>query len=216
MKNFKFFYLLLSFLLLAGLGSCSDEPDYPNDNESSWNDNESSSNDKEETPSVDIPKLIKEHVTVSATYTDYVWHFHIESTLHDALPGKKIQFGIGHGDVNGTTSVSVESQAYKYSSSMKNGVKIMDFENPFWFYYIFGQEESKENKDAWAECEIYYAAYLKLKNTNPKDLTEDEKNLMSDLPGYFRKYEKDADNYYKPTIQVLIDSHFYKIATYKR
>lgn len=216
MRKHLITFLLHSFLIIAGMGSCSDEPEYPDDNESSWIDNESSSNEKEETPTVDIPKLIKEHVTVSATYSEYVWHFHIESTLHDVLPGKKIQFGIGHGDVNGTTSVSVEDQAYKYSSSMKNDVKIMDFENPFWFYYIFGQEETKETKKAWTDCEIYYAAYLKLKNKNSKDLTEDEKKLMSDLPSYFREYEKAADNYYKPTIQVLIDSHFYKIATYKR
>jgi len=211
----KLLSILLSLATVASLYSCGDkedEPSLPNVNPDTENPSTGNPSTPSNTP--DIKQIIQQNVTVKATYSDYMWTFQIESTLHNALPNDNIAFGIGHGDVNGTTVVSIENQAYKYTSRYNGNKKIMEFKNPFWFYYVFGMEQSEYSKNCWTECEMYYASYNALRNET--QLSQDQKNLLQSLKRYLNEYESDANLFYKPSIQVLINNKYYTVATYKR
>lgn len=212
MKNLKFniLVLLVSALMLSFATACGDdEPDNP------WNNEEEEEQETPAGPSENkdnIQKLIKEHVTVNASYGEYKWRFHIESTLQEVLPDSKIQFGIGHGNVYGDMSVSVENQAYSYSSHMNGDTKIMDFVNPFWFYYMFGIPDP--DKDAWTDAEMYYRSYMTLKNQGSLDKYE-QANLK-EFKRLLDKLEAPTRKNYTPSVEVLIDNKkFYTVGTYK-
>lgn len=163
----------------------------------------------------DIETIIKSKVSVTATYSDYLWHFHVESTLANTFPNHTIKYGIGHGNVNGNTNVSIGAQAYKYSSYNSGDKQIIDFYNPFWFYYIFGA--STVDKDTYSLCEIYYSSYIALKNKGYSSLTSDEKSLYSDLVSALNKYESATKYAYTPSVQILIDDEYsFVVGTYSR
>lgn len=192
-----------------------DEPSNPNE-EDPWETEQPSTSEPSGPSDSKIRALINEHVSVSASYSEWTWHFHIESSLHKALPDADVQFGIGHGNVYGTTSISVEDEAYAFSSYTRGDTRIMDFDNPFWFYWVFGQETTEQTKQIWVECSMYYASYFFLKDKGESQWTDDEKNTWQRLKSMLRPYEQEADYYYQPSVGVLIDSKFYSIATYKR
>ncbi len=103
-----------SILLIVGIlvWGCSSEPDElyfdsPQDDTEFWDENNSSGNQSE----VDIKLLVEECVNVNVRYSDYIWYFDIESTLHHKLPNRKIEFGIGHGEINGIEQNSIENEA---------------------------------------------------------------------------------------------------------
>lgn len=198
--------------MLFQFSACSeDEPNNPYDEEAKdQNDDKPNSGLPEE----DIMSIIKENVSVSATYQNYIWYINIESTLGAALPDRTIRFGIGHGDVNGTTQVSVTNNAYSYYERTIGDTTLINFKNPFWFYFMFGMSPS--DNEASALCEMYYASYLALVSKGSSNWSSDETNLYSELTQYLNKYEREANSRYKPSVQVQVDGkRFYTIATLK-
>ena len=199
--------LMLSFTTACG----EDEPDNP------WYHEEEEENptipdDTDGEDRAEIQKLIKQHVSIRASYKEYAWYFHIESTLHKNLPDRKIQFGIGHGEIGYEESVSIENQAYEYSWTMNGNTKVMDFVNPFWFYFMWGLPETD---DRWSSADWYYKSYMALKGKT--DMFDDEKELFREIVEDLDEWEKEANRYYRPSIYVLIDEkYFYKVATYQR
>lgn len=210
---------LLSILLVGALtllSSCDeDEPknpfeDWVDDPDSpEWNDPNSGENSDDNYQS--IKTLVNQHVSATASYREYAWYFTIESTLETVLD-KRIQYGIGHGDIDGFEYVSVGSDAYYYSMNvLSNGTRKIEFCNPFYFYYIFG---GHQDNDIWVDTELYYRIYNEL---NPKSsLTLEEKNFLNDVIGYLNDYEKEANSYYQPSIYVLIDGKYYLVKRFKR
>ncbi len=206
--------ICLVFTAFAVVSCGRDEPDNSRENEE-WNENGNtpSSSDDTEQLKAEIRRSIPNHVKVEASYGEYQWKFHIESTLHKAFPSLQLKFGIGHGDVDGNESVSIEKDAYGFKDAMKGGTRIMDFVNPFWFYYVWGIPET--DNDIWAKAEMYYASYLALK-AKPT-LTEEEQDLMRKLKKYLGEYEEPTSYSYTPSVYVLVDDKFFiKIATYRR
>ena len=162
-----------------------------------------------------IKKVISENVVVTGEYSNYVWHFKITSTLHNVIKNQEIEFGIGHGDVNGITTVSVGDQANikplcsKYVCRNSGNKFIAEFDIPFWLYYLFGMEYPRE--DICNECAMYYVAYKNLLDTDPNGWTNDDKELCKDLMKYLDKYEKEAVRYYEPSVWVSVGSKNYMI-----
>ncbi len=167
----------------------------------------------------EIYNLINENVSVQGKYSNYVWHFHIESTLHDVFPDSSVKFGIEHGDVKGTTYVSVEDEAYSYTFKMNNGTKIMDFENPCWFYYVFGYGSLQaDSKDIWTESELYYESYQSLCRKGIGNLTTSELELYNSICKHFSSVEKVTDVNYCPSVCVYISKYnkYYTIKEFHR
>lgn len=208
--------LIVFFAIFVGLIgiSCSrerDEPEYDYSFDKTDQSTETpSDNSKDDSK---IKSLIDQCVSVNAQYVDYMWYFTIESTLHHELPGRKIEYGIGHGDINGKESVSVGDQAYKYSSIDNGRKKIINFTIPFWFYYIFGIEPYDEK--AWTRCEMYYASYIFLKDKGLNSLSKDEQDLYRSLQQELNDYENEARLFYKPAVEICVDSKFYLKARYR-
>ena len=208
--------ICLVFTAFAVVSCGTDEPDNSWENEE-WNENENgntpSSSDDPEQLKAEIRRSIPNHVKVEASYGEYLWKFHIESNLHKAFPNLQLEFGIGHGDVDGNESVSIEKDAYDFKDAMKGGTRIMDFVNPFWYYYVVGIPET--DYDIWAKAVMYYDSYLALK-AKPT-LTEEEQDLMRKLKKYLGEYEEPTFYSYTPSVYVLVDDKFFiKIATYRR
>lgn len=167
----------------------------------------------------EIYNLINENVSVQGKYSNYAWHFHIESALHEIMPDCRIQFGIDHGDLNGTSHVSLEEQAFSYSSYLDDNTKIMEFENPIWFYYVFGEGSLQtDSKDIWAVSELYYESYKNLCNKGINNLTGSEIDLYNEICKHFTSIEKETDIDYKPSVCVFISKYrkFYTIKEFHR
>ncbi len=214
MKTLRFFAVaLVSIMLSVGYTSCDDEPDSikPNLNNGSNSGENGSENDYGGYTDARIKSLIKEHVSVEGSYHNYAWSFHIESTLHNELPGRTIKFGVGHGDINGITIVSWENQAYKYTSNYRNGMFTADITNPFFFYYYFGKGKNLSQSDDAVECEFYYRSYATIMEKGFSNLSSEERDFLNSLVDIFEEYEPAAKNDYKPSIWVGIDNKGYVI-----
>lgn len=204
-KSISLALTLLMVGAISILPSCSkDEPDTPNKD---WSQGDTSD---EETPSQsptksDIQKLIRKHVNVNARYGDYTCYFEIESTIEEALPDHTVKYGIGHGDVDGSIAVSVGNQAYKYSSSIQNGVHIYKFEVPIWFYLMFGVPQSKYDEDLLTTCQIYYNSYLALIKKGINNLNMDEYDLYQEVIGTLSALLKEVRTNYTPSVQLELD-----------
>lgn len=209
MKKIKL-WLLSAFALTASvtLTSCGDddnnEPEYPYP---------PTENPSDPSTIIDgltrsqVEKLVAQTVSATASYTSYTWNFKIESTLHQQLPSHTIEFGIGHGVINGEESVSVGSQAYSYTKRTSGGKVIAEFKNPFWFYFIFGMPQT--DNEAWANCEMYYNSYMALTNMGYANLSSEQKDLYKNLQKELNSYENQAKYSYEPSVQVVIDSRYY-------
>ena len=136
-----------------------------------------------------------------------MWIFTIESTLHHELPNKKIQFGIGHGEIGDTENVSVEDDAYSYTSKNDGRKKVITFINPFWYYFVFGIDPN--NLKIANHSSMYYASYISIKEKGLSNVSKDEQDLYHKLVGLLNEYEKEMRWYYRPSVEVLIDSKFY-------
>lgn len=202
-------YLLIGILFSA----CGTEKDDFMDN--FYDDEQESTSDTDNIDKRDpkIKELIANHVSVKADYSDYMWHFTIESTLHHELSGQKIQFGIGHGIVNDDELISVEDDAYNYTSSNNGRRKTFTFTNPFWFYYGFGIDPY--DPDTWGKCQLYYGSYCYLKDKGINNLDKDEKTFYDHLISLLNDYERETRWAYRPSVQVLIDSKSYVVSRYK-
>lgn len=164
---------------------------------------------------IQIKKLIAENVNVEASYKDYFWHFEVVSTLHKALPNKSIEFGIGQGDVDGEIIISVEEQSdFFVSKKVSNGKEIINFENPFWFYYAFSI--STPDLDTFTLCRMYYGTYKSLRSKGSYNWNSEEWELYKDITDYYDEKEKIAISYYTPSVIVLIDGLWYYVAKFKR
>lgn len=168
---------------------------------------------KNEDPSVEynrqLQKLVSDNVDVTASYSDYIWKFKITSTLHNELPNSDIKFGIGHGYLaGGTESVSVENQAYSYSCQESGNKMIINFENPFWFYQLYGGGDETEYYG------FYYESYKSIRSKNYSSLTDEEKNFLSELINILNEGEKKSIANYKPGIYVIIDDKYFLVERY--
>ncbi len=206
---YKYLSLVLTALIVgAFVAGCGDDEESLSGIDNSTNDG---GNNSEVYTDAQIKSLIKEHVSVEGTYRDYVWSFHIESTLHDKIADKTIRFGIGHGDVNGSTSISLENQVYKYTSSNKDGVCLMDFINPYWYYYMFGRGSSLSGADEVGGFDMYYRSYVALLNKGASNWSSDERDLYNGIIQMFEEYELVAKIDYTPSVQVCIDNKYYLV-----
>lgn len=205
--------LLVILMFFLG-GGCSSEPEESkfsdfDENYGTVNDDKNQDVDSY----LDITKLIDECVKVDVRYSDYMWYFNIESTLHHKLPNKKIEFGIGHGVLDGDEKISLEDDAYGFTSQNNGTKKIYKFTNPFWFYYIFGMEPC--DTESWTRCEINYASYIFLKDIGYSNMTNTEKESYNNLKESLNKYETSMKMNYRPSVQVLIGSKFYLVGRYR-
>lgn len=201
---------LLPAMLLTSCGDDEPEPPTLTGSAAGGNNSNAGTTDPGAT-TPDIRKLITQNVSVTASYRNYTWYVEIRSDLHSVLPGSDIRFGIGHGDVNGTTRVSVGKDAYKYSASLSGNTYIYQFENPFWFYYLFGAGANGSNagyEDEWA-----YKAYRELTARPQQSLTSEERSLLSELTSILDKAERTARYDYSPTVQVAVDGTFHTVTT---
>ncbi|MBQ9093181.1 MAG: hypothetical protein IJY03_04210 [Prevotella sp.] len=162
-----------------------------------------------------IKKMISENITVSGTYSDYVWHFEITSTLHNVIKDKNIEFGVGHGDVNGNTPVTLGNQANtdddpaaKYTYRKSGDKVIAAFDIPFWYYYIWGIPVSDD--DAFTKAAMFYTAYKNMKAAGSNSWTKEERQLYNDLVKYLNEYERGAVRYH-PSVQVRIGNKYYMV-----
>ena len=224
--NSKIFNLftIFSICLLLTLTNCTtDEPKNPQDDWNQGSDSGSTDSDDDDRTNdtslseAQIKQLISKYVRVEAWYKDYLTNFKITSTLHQHIKGGKIKFGVGHGDVNGTTNVLVASQAFKYSEWYSNDVFYVEIGNPFWFYYMFGVEEEYGNSasEIAALSEIYYNSYVALMAKDPSTLTADERELLKTIKQRLGDYLYDAKYDYKQSIMVTVDGKkYYTVATY--
>lgn len=172
---------------------------------------EDPSNDSDDTK---IKQLIAQNVTVDAYYSEYMWNFNITSTIHNALPGKKIQFGIGHGDIDGLIEyISLEDDAFYYSYNTSGNVAHITFKNPFWYYYVFS---NPSNTELATECGFYYETYRRLTEKGLSNLTNGEYEQYNWLKKFFNEHEAPTKYSYKPSVQILIDNKFYTVGRYSR
>ena len=210
MRKFVTTFLMLlaasTLLLSCGGADEPDEPEYPIDTK------EGGSN-QGSTPSVDIEEIIKNNVSVKASYSDYTFTFTITSKAKSKLPSYNVEYGIWHGVSfsKPDTSVSIGSQAYYYSTSTNGDTETIVFKNPFWFYFVFGNTD----KDKWTDCEMYYKSYIALANKGLSNLSSSEKSLYNDLVKSLNSYQTEAKTFYRPAIGVTVNSKFYKVSTYQ-
>lgn len=222
--------LLLSMVALIGLElavSCStDTPDMPtvnNQNPYDYNnpigsDNAGSSHIEDDNLKAQMQALIKECVKVESAYSNYTWHFKIESTLHLNV-SETVKFGIGHGEINGVTNISVENDAYSYSSYMINGKKIMEFSNPIFFYWAFGLGSSDaDSSTIFSEGlgNLYVLAALERKIADSGLLYGEEKLLYKETKDWLDQMEYVTNKNYHPSVWAYIGNKFYKVADYSR
>lgn len=211
-KIIQFLSLLLAtFFQMVITSSCDrqEETDFSPD----YNDQEFIENNESKVDDKYIKDLINEYVTVKAQYVEYMWIFTIESTLHHQLKNKNIEFCLGHGDLGGGIEYMTNGEeSYDYSSKNDGKKKTMIFTNPYWFYYIWGMEPS--DKENWTLSELNYASYKFLQEKGEDHLTQYEKISYKQLIESLNNLEKPARIYYKPSIQVHIDSKYYLVSRY--
>ena len=177
------------------------------------NENQGGSQQEGEQQSANYEALIKDNVTVKCTYSDYMFTFTITSQLKSKLPHEKIEYGIGHFSTSfqPITNVSVGNQAYYYSSTTNGDTEVITFKNPFWFYYVFVDED----KDKWTHSEMYYASYCALINKGLSSLSTIEMSLYHDLSEYLDEYVDEVRPFYMPTAEVVINDRFYAIRGFR-
>lgn len=179
-----------------------------NNNDQGDNDNQSEANEKNR-----IRQLIGEHVNVSSSYKDYFWHFYVESDLNSFLSNKRLEYGVGHGDVGGgQVFINTSSNSYVHLSisQKKQGDKyLFDIDVPFWCYFWLGMDPSDD--DTSNKCIIYYEMLEKLKVQSYDNLTTDEKGLYQNLITYLNKYEKQTKWSYHPSIWVKVDNDWFEV-----
>lgn len=189
-------------------------PDFEDGND----DNKENGNNQSDLTRDNLKQLAKELVTVNAVYSNYFWKITIKSTLHTKLENKKIVFGFGCGDNNGTENIMDESalSSNKYCSyrkSLSGNAEIIEIEVPFWYYYIFGAQEDSEIS---ATCEMYYASYVALSERNPSSLNSEEHALYNELVKALNKYESTTKWNFEPSVWVSANDCSIMIARYKR
>ena len=160
-----------------------------------------------------IEELVEDNVYANCSYKDYTFTFTITSTLNDKLPTGRIQYGIGHAtsSFSEEINVSVGNQAYYYSVSTSGKTETITMKNPFWFYNVFADTD----KTKWTMCETYYNSYIALNNKGYNKLSSDEKGLYNNVVKYLNDCQKEAKEYYRPTIYVIVNNHYYKVKSYK-
>lgn len=193
MEKLKYLSLALLIALCASFVSCDPEPDpveIPVPAPGPIAD-----------PEEDIEDLIKSNVYVYSSYSNYVRHIRVRSTLHNVI-SEDIEFVVGHGEMSdGSIALTQQGQ-----SSNSGNTRILEIDNPFWYYYRFG--EGADNGVA-AQCQMYYNSYKTLKGQS--NMTSEERELYNYCVDYLDGYEYEAKRYYHPSIQVLIDGELYMI-----
>lgn len=177
--------------------------------ESGSYDSETSNNDEKKR----IEKIVKENVHVTATYSHYMWTFRITSTLKSKLPGKKIQYGIGHHKaVDGEEYwASIDDEAYYYDI-VKNGDKeTITFKNPFWWYYLW----CEKNMYTFSSIDNDYRCYLALMDKGSSEWAREERDLYEYLIDNLNQSEWEVRGDYFPSIEVWCDNQRYVIGSYK-
>jgi len=208
-KALKFCMLLIAASLC--MQSCGEnEPEMPD--KSHNNSAENGSSDSNQNGTFD-ESLIKDNVSVSSSYSDYTFTFTVKSKLKSKLPYSDVEYGIGHGSVYESTyiDVSVGDQAYYYSSSVSGDTETITFKNPFWFYYVF----TNKDLDKWTTCEIYYNAYLELKEKDYSRLSSDERDLYDGITNYLDECQREVKRYYRPILAVYVNNKFYPAKSFQ-
>ncbi len=208
-KPLKFCMILIASSLF--LQACSKhEPEMPSDTKYDNSENGNNDANKDETL---VENLIQNNVSVTCFYSDYSFTFTIKSKLKSRLPYYDIDYGIGHGTVfeSAYISVSLGKQAYFYSSSVSGDTETVTLKNPFWFYYVF----INQDKEKWTLCERYYDSYMYLKEKGYSKLSSDEKNLYNEIINYLNECQKEVKYSYKPIIEVCVDNKFYPIQSFR-
>lgn len=146
-------------------------------------------------------------------YSDYIMTFTITSTLKSKLPGRHVQYGIGHSSRYDPLEikVSVGKDAYYYSSSTNGDTETIIFKNPFWLYYAFVEEDY----DTWVKADFYYRGYLELKEKGLSNLNSAEVDLYNTFRQYLDAWERKVGIEYRATVEVIVDNHFYLVSTFK-
>lgn len=135
--------LAIASVLFTSCGG--DDPDNPADPGNTTENGSSTTNPS--TPSdPSIERIVRDNVTVSRTYSDYTYTFTIKSRVKAKLPDANVSYGIGHHSIydQEIVNISVGNQAYYYSTSGPSSNETITFRNPFWFYYVF-TDQDKEN-----------------------------------------------------------------------
>lgn len=199
--------LAIASVLFTSCGG--DDPDNPAEPGNTTENGSSTTNPS--TPSdPSIERIVRDNVTVSRTYSDYMYTFVIKSKVKAKLPDANVSYGVGHNATfsQTTVNISVGNQAYYYSASGSSSNETITFRNPFWFYYVFVEEDD----DKWALSEMYYSSYMALVNKGYSNLSSDERALYNNLVDYLEEYEKEATEYYRPAIYVCVNNKFYKVS----
>ena len=204
--------LLASLGIICSLSSCSDNDDTtdnPNNNEEQ-NQNQEENNGYS---SAYIQDIIKNNVSIESNYKDYTFTFVIKSKVKSKLPKAKVEYAVGHRtkDTNDETySASVGDQAYYYSSYTNGEEETITIKNPFWYYYVFIDDNSN-----FGACSFYFSSYLALKEKGLSNLSPDEKDLYYGIVDILDDAEKEARKYYTPSVEIFIDNKSYNVKTYR-
>lgn len=190
--------------------SCGgDDPDNPSDLGNTTENGGTTTNPS--TPSdPSVESIVRNNVMVSRTYSNYTYSFVIKSSIKAKLPDAKVSYGVGHYTIYNqeTVNVSVGNQAYYYSTSGPSSNETITFRNPFWFYYVFANQD----KEKWTVSEMYYNTYMSLANKGYSNLSSYEKELYNDMMENLEEYDKEANEYYRPAIVVCVNNKFYKVS----
>ena len=190
--------------------SCGgDDPENPNEPGNTTENGGTTTNPS--TPSdPSIERIVRDNVTVSRTYSDYTYTFVIKSKVKAKLPDANVSYGIGHHTIydQEIVNISVGNQAYYYSTSGPGSNETITFRNPFWFYYVFADQD----REKWTVSEMFYNSYMSLANKGYSNLSSYEKELYNDMIDNLEEYEKEAKKYYRPVIYVCVNNKFYKVS----
>lgn len=199
--------LAIASVLFTSCGG--DDPDNPADPGNTTENGSSTTNPS--TPSdPSIERIVRDNITVSRTYSDYTYTFTIKSRVKAKLPDANVSYGIGHHSIydQEIVNISVGNQAYYYSTSGPSSNETITFRNPFWFYYVF----TDQDKEKWTVSEMYYNSYMTLVNRGYSNLSSEEREFYNALQDYLEEYEKEAKKYYRPVIYVCVNNKFYKVS----
>lgn len=198
MKKARFFVMmLLSTTMLLAVG-CSkiDVDDSNNDGGGSAPGN---GNGGETT--LTIPQLIKKHVTVSATYNEYVVSATLTSTLESVLPDKAIRYRYEYGYLRNDENEELDLDCGAYLTKNSNSYK-----GDFLVFYDAGY--------SWpfgTQGRMHYNAYIFYKNK----IQQGETLVGEDLEAYnltcryLTENEKKAAEVYTGRFVVEVNSQRY-------
>ncbi len=219
MKKTKF-HLLFTILMMAvisvSLTSCGDDNNTIID--------EPGNNATSELPSQnEMAKLIAKHVKVNATYLNYYWIFKVESTLHKDFPNRSLEFGIGHGDINGTTTVSSGYQLNGNRNQYSNYSEYYDSNNvfhaelkcPIEFYFMFGKDP--QDMESFSLCAAYNKELHFIYEKGESNWTTEERQRVTKLKNYLKRYEDEVLANYDLSLEIWMDKRkSYVIGYYNR